>query len=591
MGDRLLRREMRRRNKRSEPRSDRKPLPHRFNQGWSHWLSLLLIFLMAFVAYYPAIHGGFIWDDDLYVTENHLLTAPDGLRRIWFTTESPSQYFPLTYTVFWVERRLWGLQPMGYHIVNVALHALNAVLVWLLLIYLKLRGAWLVGAIFALHPVHVESVAWITELKNVLSGMFYLLALGSYLRFEDNRGWGWYAGAFGLFGLSLLSKTVTLTLPVGLLLLRWLRGREIRWRNVGLLIPFIVLGVGMGLLSRWWEIHYQGTRGEVFDLSMLQRFLIAGRAFWFYTIKLLWPMNLTFSYPRWTLNPLEAGNYVWHLGLILSGLGLWLLRDRWGRGPLVGTAFFMITLSPMLGFINYYTMRYSFVADHYQYVASLGLTAVVVGSVCGGLDQWEKTIIALTSHRGFLIKMFLGVTVLIILGVLTWRQGYVYRDSEVLWQDTLTKNPESWMAYNNLGLALGKQGRLEEGIEHFQKSLVINPNNVEAHYNLGLAYYKKGSLDKAISRYKKALAINPHYAEVHNNLGIAYSKKGIVDEAISEYKKSLDLKPNLAEAHNNLSVAYYHKENYKLAIVHCNKAVELGGRVNPKLLELLKPYR
>ena len=268
-----------------------------------NWRPLAIIILITCAAYYPALQAGFIWDDDYYVTENHLLTAPDGLRRIWLTTESPSQYFPLTYTIFMIERGLWNLDPLGYHLVNIVLHAINALLVFLLFTRLGLRGAWMIAAIFALHPVHVESVAWVTELKNVLSGLFCLLALISYLRFEENQQWKWYTGSLALFALALLSKTVVLTLPAVILLIRWWQKRSITLRDINLLIPFMVMGIGMGLLSWWWEVNHQGTTGEIFEFSLMQRILISARALWFYVIKLLWPMNLAFSYPQWTLNP------------------------------------------------------------------------------------------------------------------------------------------------------------------------------------------------------------------------------------------------------------------------------------------------
>lgn len=539
------------------------------------WRLLVLIFFITCAAYYPAIHAGFIWDDDFYVTENHLLTAPDGLRRIWFTTESPSQYFPLTYSVFMIERRLWDLNPMGYHLVNIALHAINAILVFLLFTRLKLRRAWMAAAIFALHPVHVESVAWITELKNTLSGMFYLLAMLSYLHFEDNQQWRWYAQAFVLFALALLSKTVVLTLPLVILLVGWWRRGRITWREANLLLPFLVLGLAMGLLSSWWEINQQGTTGEVFDFSFFQRVLLSGRALCFYVLKLLWPVNLTFSYPQWTLNPLALGQYGWHLGLLLLLLVLWQLRKKWGRGPLTGVAIFMVTLAPMLGFVNYYTMRYSFVADHYQYLASLGLIAVLVDGISWGFKRCMEMADYTTAERLKKVEAFIGLIVVLMLGILTWQQTYAYRDSETLWMDTLKKNPQSWMAYNNLGIIRSEQGNLEDGIEYFTKALTLNPAHVEAYNNLGAAYTKLDRLAEAIAAYEQALAIMPNHPKTRNNRGIIYAKEGKLDYAIEEYKKAVSVRPRYIEAWYNLGNTYLKKDSLDEAIAAYKQVLTL----------------
>ena len=263
---------------------------------WPNLTAGSAILLMTLVAYIPAMYGGFIWDDDSYVTNNPLLPAIDGLWRIWFAADTP-QYYPLVFTTFWLEHRLWGLNPMGFHIVNVSLHALNAVIVWFILQRLNVRGAWLIGAVFALHPVHVESVAWITERKNVLSGLFYLLALWSYLKFDEAGGKKWYGGALLLFVFALLSKTVTPTFPVVLLILMWYRGKRIGKREIFTLIPFLAIGLVMGLVTVWYEVHHVGAKGEEWGLTVFERILVAGRVIWFYALKLLYPVNLTFIYP------------------------------------------------------------------------------------------------------------------------------------------------------------------------------------------------------------------------------------------------------------------------------------------------------
>src|SRR5881227_3357273 len=352
-----------------------------FLSRWPVYLFLLLLTAVTILAYRPAWHGGFLWDDDAYVTNNELLTAPDGLQRIWFSFESPSQYFPLVYTTFWIERALWGLNPVGYHVVNVLLHVVNALLVWRLLARLKVPGAWLAGAIFALHPVQVESVAWITERKNVLMGFFFLLTLLAWIAFVDGRTkrpWLFYVLALTLCLLALSAKTTACILAVALFLILWLQKKRIRWERIFQIIPFFVLGIASGLLAIWWERYHQGTSRAIFTfLSPIERLLVASRAIWFYLSKLAWPSNLTFIYPRWDIAPTHLLNYAWLLTGVLVCGAIYFLRRYVGRCVEVAAAFFIATLSPVLGFIMLYTFRYTFVADHYQYLACIGPIALV----------------------------------------------------------------------------------------------------------------------------------------------------------------------------------------------------------------------
>src|SRR6266567_2928565 len=340
----------------------------------------LVLAAVTILVYRPAWNGGFLWDDDVYITNNELLTAPDGLRRIWFSLDSPSQYFPLVYTTFRVEHALRGLNPTGYHWINLILHVANALLVWAVLAQLKIPGAWLAGAIFALHPVQVESVAWATERKNVLMGFFFLLTLLAWVEFLDRRTTrrrGLYLLALVLYALALLSKTTACTLPAALLLILWLQERPINKERLVQVVPFLILGIAMGLLTVWWERYHQGTRGPLFALSPIERILIASRAVWFYLGKLFWPSNLTFIYPRWTISSTRLLDYAWLLTAAGLCAAIYFARRYVGRGVEVAAVFFVATLSPVLGFIMLYTFRYTFVADHYQYLASIGPIALV----------------------------------------------------------------------------------------------------------------------------------------------------------------------------------------------------------------------
>jgi Flp pilus assembly protein TadD len=525
------------------------------------------IVLLTIAVYVPAIRAGFIWDDNDYLTENPLITDPGGLAKIWFSTDQPSQYFPLVYTTFRVEHAVWGMNPLGFHLVNVLLHIANALLLWLILRRLSIRGAWLAAAIFALHPMQVESVAWVTERKNVLSTLFYLLALLASLRFmESERGWRKYY-VLGLISymLALFAKTTACTLPAAIFVVHWLRGRRIGSRETVRVLPFLALGVGMGVLSIWWERVRQGTFGSEFALSLMDRLIIASRALCFYLAKLFAPLGLTFSYPKWEVNSASLPQYTWLLGCVAAGCLLWAFRKR-ARGAVAASIFFVATLSPMLGFINLYTFRYTFVADHYQYVACIGPIVLFAWLIS---RTW--------ANRGLdtAMRRVLPCLVLATLGALTWRQAGVYTDSETLWRDTLAKNPGSWLAHNNLANLLTKRGDLDEGVTHYYEALKLNPGFAEGHLNLGIVLERQGRYRDAIEHYEKALEIAPDWADAHYNMGIGLGKMGQTDEAIIEYEKAVEIRPEYVEAHNNLGIALISRGDPQGAIEHFTQVLAI----------------
>lgn len=542
-----------------------------------NWIFGLLLVLAVMAVYQPVWHAGFIWDDDAYVTKNPLLVAPDGLKRIWFSMDSPSQYFPLTYTMFRLERSVWGLQPSGYHWVNILLHAANAILVWSLLSRLMIPGAWLAAALFALHPVQVETVAWISERKNVLSLLFYLLAMLSWVRFVEksaNQDWKHYAAALLFYVLALCAKTTACTLPAAMSLVLWLKHWPINRARLLQLLPFILLGLGMGLVTIWWEKFHQGTQGNVFSMDPLQRILLASRAIWFYAGKLFWPVDLTFSYPRWTINASNILAYAW----LVIGVGLigaiWATRRFLGRGPEVAIAFYAATLSPLLGFIMLYTFRYTFVADHYQYVASIGLFTLVSAGI----------IVAL-AHRAVLKFLVSGV-LLLALATLTWRQAGNYKDSQVLWRDTLTKNPGSWLAETSLGAVLIGEGHTGEALKHCLNAVRLNPDSAESQNNLGVALAARHRYDEAVQCYRKAIQLEPEVAESFNNLGVALMAQGRVDEAIKSYQEAIRLDTSYPDALDNLGVAFYGKGKLDEAIASLREAIRLGSKRPESLYHL-----
>ncbi|HEY5314144.1 MAG TPA: tetratricopeptide repeat protein [Pirellulales bacterium] len=535
------------------------------------WLAGLGLLAITCLFYLPAVSDGFIWDDDFHVTHNPQLESLAGLGRIWLKPGATPQYYPLVHTVFWIGYRIWGPWAPGFHLINLALHAANAVWLWRLLRRLAVPGAYWIAALWALHPLNVESVAWITECKNVLSTFFYLAAANMYLRFWaiDQPGalpgrWRDYAWATLLFVCALLSKTVACTLPAAILLLHyWQRGR-IERRALALMLPWFAVALPLGLLTVALERDNVGATGPQWAFSPLDRVLIAGRAICFYAGKLLWPTRLTFIYPRWTIDAGQAWQWAFPLVAAAAPLMLWLGRGRWGRGPLCALLFFYGTLAPALGFFNVYPMRYAFVADHFQYLAGAGWLALLVA-------------VALSAARRLKLarapRVGLAAAVCLVLGVATWNRATVYRDGTSIWWDTIAKNPAANMAYGNLAKYLVLDGKLDQTERVYRKVLELNPLDAEAHNNLGFALESRGEFKESIEQYRAALRISPNYPEAQCNLGFALIREGDRSEAERHLRRAIELKPKYADAHNNLGMLLAYEGNLEAALSEYHAAL------------------
>jgi len=540
--------------------------------NWSKrdWFFCLILAVVTILAYQHAWHGGFLWDDDAYIINNELLTASDGWQRIWFSLDSPSQYFPFTYSTFRIEHALWGLDTTGYHWVNLLLHVGNALLVWAVLARLKVPGSWLAAAIFALHPVQVESVAWITERKNVLMGFFFLLTLLAWIAFVDKRSrrpWMFYCLALISYALALSAKATACTLPAALFLILWLQKKPITMRRFIQIVPFVVLGIGMGLLAVWWERYHQGTNRGVFTfLSPMERILVASRAVWFYLSKIFWPSNLTFIYPRWNISPADLIDYIWLLAGIAACVAIYFIRRYFGRSVEVAAAFFVATLTPVLGFIMLFTFRYTFVADHYQYLACIGPIALASAGIVALSDRF-------THYRAVIVSA--ALLVVASFGTLTWRQAATYSDIETLWRTTLARNPECWMAHTNIGIVFLQQGKIDDAIAHYRLALQMQADSWDAEYNLGTALVAKGQVDEAILHCERAVGMRPTDPDAQVSLGNALFAKGRIDEAIAHYQKAITAQPDHFLARYSLGHALLEKGELEGAIQVCRSALLL----------------
>jgi len=541
-------------------------------------LGALFIFALVLAVDLPILPGSFLIDDQRLIgSDNPLVNGEFTLRTIWFQTD-----FTLPTFVWWVERLVWGEHPAGYHAVNMALHALSAVLLWRLLARLKIPGAWLAAAIFAVHPICVNSVARVSELKNTLSLPFFLLSFLCYLRYEAlalyaadlNQGGhqpqrgqatGWLTCSLVAFVLALLSKTTAVMLPPVLLLCAaWQRGR-ITLKDLLHIGPFFVLALAFGLMSVWFQKHQAlaAAAATLLPESFGERLAVAGRILWFYLGKTLWPANLNLYYPRWNVN--EASVMAYLPGLLFCTVLVlsWWLRRSFGRHVLFALGCFAVTLFPALGFFDSQFLTMWQVSDHLQYLSMIAMMALV-GAALGSLPAGI--------FRGA------GIAVLLLLSVLTFKRAQVFATPEGLFRDTLAKNPAAWPVQNDLGVILLKQGKDSEAMEHFTASLRYNPDNAGAHVNLGYLLARQRKFTAAGSQFRVALKLKPDDPVAHENFADALASEGRNREAILHFRAAIifqsRFKPKI-EPRMKLAGLLYQAGEARAAVTQLRQALSL----------------
>ena len=560
------------------------------------WFWALLLIAFVFIAYTQVFWAGFIWDDESHLTRNPCVVGPLGLKEIWTTTQAV--YYPLVLTTFWSLHKLFGLNPLPYHLLNVFLHAASAILLWRVLQVLRVRGAWLGAALWSLHPVMVQSVAWITELKNTQSCLFYLLSIFFFLRWQEGREGAAvstqpqmqseegacvvsFVSSLGFFILATLSKPSVVMLPFVLALCIWWMRGKIRWRDTLALAPFALISVVASAWTIWEQRFHARAVGPDWAQTFPERLIIAGKAIWFYLGKLLWPHPLIFIYPRWDVDLSKVVAYLPLLAAIAGLIALWFIHAKWGRALFFAAAYYVASLFPVLGFFSVFFFRYSFVSDHFQYLASMGPLALAGAGIATILGRFCETPADFVSYpdavprsgstitsprqRLFLSGGLCGIF-LVSLGFLTWRQTAEYHNLFALYRTTLQKNPGCWMAHYNLGIVLSEQGEADQAIDHYRRAVTLRPDYAEAHYNLGRLLVEHGQLADAIAHYERAAAINPADAEAQNNLGVTLFGIGRTDDAIAHYQNALEIRPDYAEASCNLANALVAKDDFDGAI-------------------------
>jgi len=525
--------------------------------------SAVLILLVAVLTYLPVYHADFIWDDDDFLTDNPLIHAPDGLHRFWCTTQAPD-YFPLVSSQLWFEWRFFGPHAAGFHIVNVLLHAISAILLWQVLLALKIPGAFWAGLIFAVHPVNVESVAWITERKNTLPMVFYLLTILLFLQFHKTRQTHWYLLALAAFVLALLGKTAVVMIPFVLLIcLIWLN-RKINRNDFLQVVPFFILSFLFGLITLWFQYNRAIGKAIVRDDNFLSRLALAAKAVWFYLEKALIPINLNFVYPRWSADTSSIWTYLPLALLLATFLLLWILRTRGCRPVLLALTYFVLSLLPVLGFLNIYFMKYSLVADHWQYFAIPGIITLIVGMIFASLGKVKP-----------IFPHAVSVLVVLILSALSYKQSAIYQNQQTLWTATLAKNPDCWLGHDQLGIALAKQNNIDEAMSHFRESLRINPKDDWGYYNLGLAHAIKENHTQAVEAFSNAIKIAPHRPIFHYHLGLSLLALNQNQQAVAAFNQALKITPNDIAVRVSLGNAYVALKKIDLAAEQYQKVLDL----------------
>ncbi|MYH39566.1 MAG: tetratricopeptide repeat protein [Candidatus Dadabacteria bacterium] len=544
--------------------------------------SLLILGLLVAASYSPALQAEFVWDDFL-LTKLKAVSSWGGIWQLWFDPATAylqrdaveSHYWPFLYTTFWLDHKLWGFHPLGYHVFNLLLHFANTALLWRLLLRLEIPGAFFAAAIFAVHPLHVESVAWVISRKDLLSALFYLSAFLMWMRFIKMSRSRCYVAALLLFAVALLCKSIAITLPVTLLIFQWWREDRVTPRDFILTAPFFLVGLIVGGFDTWF---YKANTALSFDYSVYERVLIASRALWFYVERLLWPVDLAVVYPRWEIDAADPAGWVYVVAAAAVALAFWTLRHRIGRGPLACALFFAVTLSPTLGFVDYNYMGQSFVADRYQYLAGAGVIVFFAAAATRGVQRLPS-VSSKSAAKG------IALALLALLGVATWNQTGVYKNEVSLFKHVISFNPQSWAAHQNLGIALLRLNESEEAESYLRRSLEIFPLNPKAFRNLGEALRRQERYEESLKWYRAAVSLEPDKPLNHVGMGTVFFQLELYEEAISNMKRALEIQPDFSTApgiHSLIGQGLRKMGRHGEADKYFDLSVKLGMEMNPR---------
>jgi protein O-mannosyl-transferase len=523
------------------------PLPTALS--WQVVAQMAAIVLAALVIYWPALGGQWLWDDDLLVTANLRLRDLHGLFQIWFAAPI-NDYWPLTWTLLWIEWHLFGNAPFMYHAVSLALHVCSAFLLWRLLGRLGLRWGWLGGLLLVIHPLMVESVAWVAEIKNTLSLPLFLLSCDAWLDAEEGKRHA-YGKSIAFYLAAMLAKSSTVMLPAVLLLYCWWKRRTVTRQEWLRMVPYVVIAATLGFITIYFQnpAYFQLKRHLMHPVDPggpMTRVLRAGAIVYFYLGKFVLPAGLLPIYPRSTLDA-----PIWLLTLALPCLALlllvlWLKRNSWSRTALFGLGFFFINILPVTGLVRMKYFEVSWVADHLAYLPAIGLIALAVAGV-------EK--LAALSNR--LLLPYGAAVLVLLLAALAWQSradASLYTDQETLWTYGVQGNPDEELPNNMLGVALLHNGHFTAAIDAYERALKANPDDVEAYSNLGAIDIQTGQMDQANMYLRHALRIDPDFPDAHANLGSILLYQRQLPQALGEFQQALHDRPESPDMHFEIGV-------------------------------------
>ncbi len=537
-------------------------------------LGAALIALVAGWIYLPCLHGTWLWDDGLEISENPVLRASSGWWTPWVRAEG-MDYFPLKSSLQWVEWHLWHAQPLGYHLVNLGLHVLSALLVWKLLRLLGVRAAFLGGLLFAVHPVAVESVAWISEFKNTVSLPPLLLAAIAFIEFDRDGRRGAWASSLAWFFAALACKTSVVMFPAVLLLYLWWRRGTLGRREVVVTLPFFAVALALGAATVWFQSTRSiGLAGVPQGLGT--RVAQAGWSLVSYVRLCLWPVGLAPVYPA---APLSWTSVLPWLGILVFLGVFWKARAGWGRHALLGSGWFLLNLVPVLGIIPMAYFRVSPRADHFAYLPLVGLAGLAAAGFGAALGALERRRADRRSAR----LACAAVAAAAACSMAVEARGYsgVFHDEKALWTYAVERTPTAWLACSNLGKVLYEEGRLAEAARQFREAIALQADSPEAHADLGNCLEAEGLGDEARREYAAALVLNPRFAGAHYALGLSFLKERRLDEAAREFHATLGLDPAHAGATNNLGLVMAGTGNLDAAMALYRSALAL----NPSMPE------
>ena len=519
----------------------------------------------------PALRGDWVWDDTIEVVENPLLRDGPGLWNIWFNPHGLFDYYPVKSSVQWLQWQLWGTNPFGYHLTSLGLHLAGALLFWRVLRKLGVRWAWLGGLLFAVHPLTVESVAWVSELKNTLALPPLLAAFSCYLDYDARQRTRNLVGAALLFLIAMLCKTSAVMFPVTLLLYAWWKRGRIGLADWKASAPFFAISLVLGLVTVWFQHHRAfGTAAAELDAlgGVWSRLAVAGPALFFYFARSVLPVNLAPIYPQWPVAPPTAVQFLPWAGLAVALLWCWRCRGTWGRHALFGCGWFVLHLAPFLGFTTMALHRFTWVSDHLVYVPLLGLVGLAAAAAG---TAW--------GHNGPAPRCWAVGAALALGAGLAWSShlyAATFRNEETLWTCTVRRNPLAWYAHYNLGQVLFKQRRLHEAILHFRRAAEIRPNFADAQCSLGIALLYADRSAEAIQHLEAALRARPDLAEAHGALANVLAAGGRLDEAQAHYAAAARSKPTDADLQFNWGNALLQAGRSAEAADHLREAVRLN---------------